>query len=155
MDPKWMDEFEAGGLRLVEAYRGLTRPQLLAQPIPGTWSLQQIAIHLYESDLIGADRMKRIAAMDRPLLIGYDETAFSQLPGVDELDAQEACQLFLRNRAMLAVVLRRLPAAAFQRFGIHNEYGKVTLEAMVRNYVEHLDGHMVHVARKKALVTRG
>jgi hypothetical protein len=153
MNRERIEVFVRGGQELVDAFRGLRRDQLLAVPIPGTWSLQQIAIHMLESDLIGADRMKRIAAMDRPLLIGYDETAFSQLPGVNELDAFKACEMLASHRQMLAVVLRKLPDQAFDRFGIHNEIGKVTLAEMVDKYIAHLDGHMVHVLKKKQMVT--
>lgn len=153
MNRQLIELFVAGGQQLADAYRCLNRKQLLAVPIPGTWSLQQIAIHLLESDLIAADRMKRIAAMDRPLLIGYDQTAFSQLPGVNDLDAQKACELFAIHREMLAVVLRKLPDEAFERFGIHSESGKVTLAEMVQRYIDHLDGHMVHILKKKSLLT--
>lgn len=152
MNRERIEVFVDGGRQLVEAYRGLTKEQLLAVPIPGAWSLQQIAIHLLESDLIAADRMKRIAAMDRPLLVAYDESAFSRLPGINDLDAHEACDLFSRHRRMLGTVLRQLPDEAFQRFGIHNESGKVTLAEMVDRYIDHLNGHLVHVMRKKALV---
>lgn len=154
MNRQRLDDYEKGGSELLAAYRGLTKDQLLAVPIPGTWSLQQIAIHMLESDLIATDRMKRIASMDRPLLIGYDENAFSKLPGVNDIDAQEACQLFASNRKMTAIMLRQLPEEAFSRFGIHNESGKVTLAEMIEKYIEHLNSHMVHVHKKKAMVTR-
>jgi len=153
MNRERIEDFVTGGQQLVDTYRGLSRDQLLAVPIPGTWSLQQIAIHMLESDLIAADRMKRIVAMDRPLLIGYDETAFSQLPGINELDALQACELFAIHREMLAVILRKLPDQAFERFGIHNETGRITLSEMVDGYIQHLDGHMVHVRRKKQLLS--
>ncbi len=147
-----IDTYAAGGKKLIDAYAGLARSQLLADPIPGTWTLQQIAIHLLDSDLIASDRMKRIAAMDRPLLIGYDESAFSHLPGINELDAQDACRVFDVCRQMTATILRRLPDESFQRYGIHNESGKVTLAEMVDSYIKHLDGHLVHVARKRAML---
>ncbi len=149
-----IDIYAAGGRKLVDAYNGLSQEHLLAIPIPGTWSLQQIAIHLLDSDLIGADRMKRIAAMDRPLLIGYDETAFNNLPGVEDLDAKLACQMFDQFRQMTASILRRLADESFSRFGIHNEDGKVTLAEMVAKYNKHLDGHLVHVAQKVAMLKK-
>ncbi len=153
MNRKRLDDYEKGGHELLEAYRGLTKAQLLAVPIPNTWSLQQIAIHMLESDLIATDRMKRIASMERPLLIGYDETAFSKLPGVNDIDALEACQLFAANRKMTAIMLRQLPDEAFERFGVHNESGKVTLKELIDKYIEHLNGHMAHILKKKAMVT--
>jgi uncharacterized damage-inducible protein DinB len=152
MDRSRIKVYEAGGQKLIQAFAGLSRNELLAIPIPGTWSLQQIAIHMMESDLIGTDRMKRIAAMDNPLLIGYDESAFARLPGVDTLDATAACRLFEQNRHMTATILRALPDAAFERWGIHNEIGKVTLAEMVDKYIRHVDDHLVHVYKKRALL---
>ncbi len=152
MDKSMIATYVAGGAKLVEAYSGLTKEQLLATPIPGTWTLQQIAIHLMDSDLIASDRMKRIACMEKPLLIGYDETAFSKLPGVNDLDAMEAIDIFARNRKLTAVILNKLPDDAFQRFGIHNEAGKVTLEEMLQNYISHLEGHLDWVYKKRAMV---
>ncbi len=52
-----------------------------------------------DSDLIGADRMRRIAAMDKPLLIGYDETAFSLLPGINDMDVMDVCDISPRTDA--------------------------------------------------------
>ncbi len=153
MDRSQITVYINGGQELLSAYAGLTREQLLAVPVPGTWSLQQIAIHMYDSDAIGVDRMKRIAAMEKPLLIGYDETAFSNLPGLDELDALAACQMFATNRKMLGVILSALPDSAFDRIGIHNEIGAISLEKMLNKYIDHLNGHLAHVRKKRSLVS--
>jgi len=152
MDRSQIEVYATGGSKLIHAYQGLNRDDLLAFPVPGTWSLQQIAIHLMDSDLIGSDRMKRIAAMDNPLLIGYDETAFSLLPGLNDLDAMEACELFDKNRKMTATIFRSLGDVSFQRSGIHNEVGHVTLAQMIDKYIHHLDGHLEFVRQKRALL---
>jgi hypothetical protein len=152
MDRNLIETYAAGAKKLVDAYAGLSHEQLHAYPILGTWSLHQIAIHMMDSDLIGADRMKRIASMERPLLCGYDETAFNRLPGIEQLDTQIACELFAHYRTMTATILRSLPEASFDRFGIHDEIGKVTLAEMVSKYIGHLEGHLVHVYRKRELL---
>ncbi len=153
MNRSRIEVYVDGGKQLLDAYRGLSRQQLMAIPVPGTWSLQQIAIHMMDSDLIASDRMKRIAAMDRPLLIGYDETAFNELPGINDVDALAACEIFAQNRQLTAVILRSLPDSAFDRYGIHNEIGKVTLSQLVDNYIDHLNGHLVHIQKKRELVS--
>ncbi len=154
MDRTQIEIYAAGGRKMTQAFAGLSRDDLLAVPIPGTWSLQQIAIHLMDSDLIASDRMKRIAAMDKPLLIGYDETAFNLLPGICELDATQACEIFEQNRQLTAVILRNLPDASFERYGIHNEIGRITLAEMVDKYISHLNGHLQFVATKRALLRK-
>lgn len=153
MDRSRIDVYAAGGQQLVSAFEGLTCEQLFAVPIPGTWSLHQIAIHMMDSDLIGSDRMKRIAAMDKPLLIGYDESEFAKLPGTEKVDTLAACRLFDQNRQMTATILQALPDASFERWGIHNEIGRVTLGEMIEKYIHHLEGHLEHVSKKRALVS--
>ena len=150
MDRSKIELYAAGGEELVQAYWGLSVEALHAKQPDGSWTLHQIAIHMLDSDLIGSDRMKRIACMDNPLLCGYDETAFSNLPGSDQLNAFAACDLFQKNRAMTAIILNALPDSAFQRTGIHTESGKVSLAEMLEKYIHHLEHHLAFIAKKRA-----
>ena len=149
MDRSKIEAYATGGTELVKAYWGLSAQHLHAKPADGSWTLHQIAIHMMDSDLIGSDRLKRIACMDNPLLCGYDETAFSKLPGSEQLNAFVACEMFQKNRAMTATILRALPDSAFLRTGIHTESGKATLEQMLDKYIEHLRHHLVFIAKKR------
>ena len=150
MDRSKIELYAAGGAELVQAYWGLSVEELHAKQPDGSWTLHQIAIHMLDSDLIGSDRMKRIACMENPLLCGYDETAFSNLPGAEQLNVFAACDLFQKNRAMTATILRALPDATFQRTGIHTESGKVSLAEMLEKYIHHLNHHLMFIAKKRA-----
>jgi hypothetical protein len=149
MDRSRIDVYVAGGQKLVHAYWGLSLDELLRKPSDGSWSLHQIAVHMMDSDLIGADRMKRIACMDLPLLVGYDETGFANLPGSESIPAFQAIDLFQKNRQLVGLILRSLPDSAFSRCGIHTESGKVTLAEMIEKYIKHLDHHLVFVKKKR------
>ena len=154
MDRRKIELYAAGGAELVEAYWGLSNAHLHAKQPDGSWTLHQIAIHMMDSDFVGSDRMKRIACMDNPLLCGYDETAFSNLPGSDQLNAIAACDLFQKNRDMTATILHALPDVAFQRVGIHTESGKVSLAEMIDKYIDHLRHHLLFIAKKRASLER-
>ena len=151
MDRSKIELYAAGGAELVRAYWGVSTAHLHAKPADGSWTLHQIAIHMLDSDLIGSDRMKRIACMDNPLLCGYDETAFSKLPGSEQINPFAACELFQKNRQMTATIFRALPDSAFQRTGIHTESGKVSLGEMIEKYIHHLDHHLIFIAKKRAM----
>jgi DinB superfamily len=152
MDRSKIETYVAGGAELVSAFWGVSSADLHAKPADGSWTLHQIAIHMMDSDLIGSDRMKRIACMENPLLCGYDETAFSRLPGSDQLSAFTACEIFQKNRIMTGIILRALPDAVYLRTGIHTENGKVTLEQMLKKYIEHLNHHLVFIRNKRKLL---
>src|SRR6476620_8962199 len=101
MDNKSLiDQFETGGQKVKAAIAGLSREDLLAFPVPGTWSIQQIVLHIVDSDLVLSDRMKRVIAEDKPLLIGYDESKFAARLHYDALDTGLACEIFAANRRL-------------------------------------------------------
>ena len=149
MDRSLIDQFEKGADDLRMAVRGLQREDLLAYPVPGTWSIQEIVIHLMDSDLISADRMKRIIAEENPSLIGFDESRFVKNLFYGEQSVDDAVTVFELNRRNFARVLRKLPDAAFDRIGTHNERGKVTLGAMLQGSVKHVKHHMEFIVSKR------
>src|ERR1051326_7901326 len=120
MDRTIIERYAAGASLPAKSIEGLTRADLLATPVPGKWSTQQVIIHLMDSDLVGSERMKRVIAMERPLLMGYDETAFVRSLFYDKLDAAAACEVFAKNRELMTVILRALPESAFARTGVHS-----------------------------------
>jgi hypothetical protein len=144
-----IESYAAGGPQLAKAIEGLSSAELNSFPIPGTWSIQQVVLHMMDSDLIASDRMKRVIAEENPTLIGYDETAFSKNLYYDKLDPHLACTIFEANRSQTAALLRMLPESAFARTGNHNEHGPMTLADLVKNYADHLDHHMKFVREKR------
>lgn len=151
-DRAQIERYAAGGASLREAVLGLREEQLKSFPIPGTWSIQQIVVHLNDADAVGIDRMKRVVAMERPLLMGYDENAFTARLGYDAQPVAQTLELFDLNRRMWAITLRGLPAEAFDRFGIHSERGKLTLAELVVDYIRHLEHHLSFVRRKREIL---
>jgi hypothetical protein len=149
-----VSRYAAGATLPKDSIEGLSTADLLAFPVPGTWSIQQVILHLMDSDLIGADRMKRVISESNPLILAYDESAFARSLFYHDMDAAAACEVFAGNRAMMAEVLRRLPETAWSRTGIHSERGKLTLEDLVKGYCDHLDHHLRFIEDKKRALRR-
>jgi uncharacterized damage-inducible protein DinB len=152
MDAQLIDRYLSDATELSKSIEGLSRDEMLAFPVPGTWSIQQIVLHLVDSDLVLADRMKRVIAEERPLLIGFDETKFASRLHYDSQDARLACEIFERNRQHMVGILKKLSSDAFERFGIHTERGKVTLADLLANAVNHLHHHLKFVRDKRRLL---
>jgi hypothetical protein len=152
MDRKVIERYANGAGALGAAIAGLTKTELAAFPVPGTWSIQQIVFHMYDSELIASDRLKRIIAMDNPLLTGFDEALFANRLFYNELDTQVACAVVEQNRLLTAEIFRRLPDEAFARTGIHSERGKIALGDYLVSTCDHLDHHLGFIRKKRDLL---
>jgi uncharacterized damage-inducible protein DinB len=152
MDNKSLiDQFETGGQKVKAAIAGLSREDLLAFPIAGTWSIQQIVVHLQDAEAVAIDRMKRIIAEEKPpLLIGFDENKYVANLSYAEQSAGEAAEMLDLARRQFARVLRRVPESAWSRFGVHNERGKMTLLKILQVYTKHLEHHLKFAHEKRA-----
>ena len=144
-----IDEYAGGPRLLREAVRGLTPDQLRARPIPGKWSTLEVVCHLADFDPIHADRMKRVIAEERPSLIGADENCFARALAYHDRDIDEELAIFEATRSQLAKILRRLPEASFQRVGMHNERGLVTLRQLLEITTGHLPHHVKFIDEKR------
>jgi hypothetical protein len=154
MGPELIEHYEAGGEKLALAIRGLTREDLLCVPPAdanvGRWSIQQVVVHCMDSDLVSADRMKRMIAEDNPTLIGYDENKFVANLFYEDQSADQAIALLDQNRKLFTTVLRKLPPQAFERKGTHNERGAMTVGGYLKSTVDHLEHHINFIHKKRA-----
>ena len=94
-----IEEYQEGPAKLRKAVAGMTAEQLRARPVAGKWSTLEVLCHLADFDPILADRMKRIIALDKPPLIGADETRFAAALAYHDRDAEEE----------LAIIDKRAP----------------------------------------------
>ena len=72
-----IEQYLAGPGLLRGAVAGMTRDQLLARPVPGKWSTQEVVCHPADYEPIYADRMKRVIALEGPELLRGDPGLFA------------------------------------------------------------------------------
>jgi DinB superfamily len=150
MDRQLIEEYVACGTRLRHAVAGLSPEELTARPGPGDWSILELVIHLTDSDYIAIDRMKRMLIEDDPPLLYADETAYVRRLASHEQSLEDALTLFEVGRRQFARVLRALPDEAFDRRGMHNRRGVLTVGGLVKDYIEHVDHHLAFLTEKRA-----
>jgi len=150
MDRQLIEDYVACSDRLRQSVAGLTQEDLTARPGPGDWSILELVIHLTDSDCIAIDRMKRMLTEDDPPLLYADETAYVERLATHEQSLEDALTLFEVGRRQFARVLRALPDEAFERRGIHNRRGVVTVGGSVKDYIKHVDHHLTFLGEKRA-----
>src|SRR6516162_7788480 len=149
MDRKIIEEYVTSLQRLRQAVSGLTQEDVTARPGPGDWSILENVVHLADSDCISIDRMKRMLTEDNPTLLYVDESAYVDDLCCHEQSLEDALTYFDIGRRQFARVLRKLSNEAFERRGTHNRRGTVTVGAMVKDYIAHVDHHLKFLHDKR------
>lgn len=153
MDPSTLQTYEAGPAKLRQSLAGLTEQDLSAIPAPdwnsGAWTIQQVALHIVDTDLVFADRMKRVIAEDNPALLAFDEQKWTAALHYPRQSIETAVQLLEGIRRQMASIFCQLPPSAFDRFGTHNTAGKKTLADLIRSAADHLDHHVKFIHAKR------
>jgi hypothetical protein len=150
--PGLIEEYLAGPKTLRQAVAGLSRDQLLARPVAGKWSTLEVVCHLADFEPIGADRMKRIIAEDKPTLIGADEQRLAAALNYHDRDLEEELAIIEKTRSQMARILRKIPVEALNRVGNHNERGQLTLEQMLGSMIKHIPHHVKFIGEKRKVL---
>jgi uncharacterized damage-inducible protein DinB len=135
---------------LRDAVADVSPAEALERPGPGDWSIQEIAVHLADSDAIHIDRMKRVLTEDSPQLLNADESAYAARLHPHEQSLADAVDLVVIGRRQWARVLAQLDDDDFERTGTHDEAGTRSVLDMLRGATDHLEHHLGFVAAKLA-----
>jgi len=153
MDPSTLQAYEAGPAKLRQSLASLTEQDLRAQPQPqwnsGSWTIQQVVLHIVDTDGVFADRMKRVIAEDNPTLLAFDEQKWTAALHYEQQSVQDAVALLELLRKQMSTIFRQLPQSAFTRFGTHNTAGKKSLANLIQSAVDHLDHHVKFIHAKR------
>jgi hypothetical protein len=144
-----IEAYLEGPVALRIAVAGMSRDQVQARPVAGKWSTLEVVCHLADFEPILADRMKRIIAEDKPQLLGADEKHFAAALAYHQRDVEEELTIIEKTRSQMARILRRLPAEALNRVGVHNERGPMSLERMLTITTSHIPHHVKFIQEKR------
>jgi hypothetical protein len=144
-----IEQYLAGPGLLRRAVAGMTKDQLLARPVPGKWSTQEVVCHLADYEPIYADRMKRVIALEGPELLQGDPGLFAARLAYDRRDVGEELALIELTRKQMARVLRALTPEDFQRRGLHSRDGALTLENLLERVAAHVPHHVQFIEEKR------
>ena len=119
-------------------------------PEPGKWSIRQIVAHLADSEAVAAMRLRRLIAEENPQLEAYNQNAWASNLDYARRKPSQALESFRRVRAENYELLKELPEAAYERSGVHEERGPMTLRQLVQVVAEHAENHAAQLRARRA-----
>jgi hypothetical protein len=143
--------YAAGYDEVMDALAGITPEELDAREAAGEWSPRQVIHHLADSEMTSAIRIRRIIVEDNPLIQSYDQEQFAGVLFYDR-PIEASLEAFKGARAGTVPIIERLSDEQWQRYGTHDETGKMTASSWLEYYANHAHDHADQIRRARATV---
>jgi hypothetical protein len=140
--------YKAGPMRLGGVLAGLSDEDLKARPHKDKWSIQEIAMHLTDAEVMGATRMRQTLAEPGTSFAIYNQEAWASeldYQSRDRTALQDAVHLFNALRTANSYLLERASHGDWQKWGCHSDWGKLTLRQLLEIYADHSERHIEQI----------
>ena len=142
-----LDTYRATPTILRALLRDVSDEQARARASANDWSIIEIVAHLADAEATATERATLMTREDRPRLAAYDQEERARARHYIGLDLAATLERFARLRAEQIALLSTFDAAAWQRAGVHDEAGEITVEALTAHMAAHDAIHLAQVAR--------
>jgi uncharacterized damage-inducible protein DinB len=147
-----LEAYLAGPGDLRAAIAGLSHEQLVARPVPGSWSVLEVVCHLADTDANISHRLKRVLSEERPVFERVKPDLMLAALAYHERDVEDELAFIDLGRRQIARILRASPPEAWERVGVVGDRGDKTVAQMVNGAVEHVAHHLKFVVEKRRVM---
>ncbi|HEY5476565.1 MAG TPA: DinB family protein [Tepidiformaceae bacterium] len=141
--------FKTGPTLVRSAVSGVD-PALLNRRPPGDeWSIRDVIIHLSDTELVRAVRLRMMLAEEQPHLPDVDEGLWKRKLHYLWRDPESAISLFQQTRYANAELLAQCYADAWERTAIHASLGVMTVADQMIRGADHVDDHVGQIRRNR------
>ncbi|MCS6885710.1 MAG: DinB family protein [Acidobacteriota bacterium] len=149
-----LDRFRSGPGNLERSIDGLSEAQLEYRPAPGKWSIREIILHLCDSEIAAAYRIRCAIGDDNPTLTTYDQDKWAARLNYGKRSIHNAVELFRMLRKSTAELFVDMDDSIWDRSAIHPERGQITVAELIRLYSEHCDNYVAQIRKIKLLLSQ-
>lgn len=118
------------------------------KPVEGKWSIRQVICHLADSEIVYADRMKRVIAEDNPTFFEADPDVFDPALHVKKRPWENELNLIEAARCHMLPILKACEVQDFQRTGLHSLDGPMNLGTLLERITKHIPHHIAFIKEK-------
>ena|SRR5687768_7034436 len=120
---------------------------LRREPAPDEWSAATVVGHLADAELVYGVRLRLVVAEDRPVLTSFDEEAWADRFGELDDDTKDTLGRFRALRESNLRLLDALVDGEWERTGVHQQKGVLSVGALVKSLAEHDRTHLDQIRR--------
>lgn len=144
---EWVGIIAATPTALRDAIAGLQPEQLDVRYREGGWTIRQVAHHYADDHMNTYVRFKLALTEDAPLIKGYSESAWAELPDARLSPVEPSLQLLTALHERWVMAWQALTETDWQRTFVHPVRGPVSLDHLAALYAWHGQHHVTQITR--------
>ncbi len=138
-----IEEYGRGYDLLVAALAAVPRAAWEYKPSPTDWSVKEIVVHMGDSELMAALRVRKLIVEPGSTLMGYDELGWANALNYQNQDVEDSLQIIRFARQTTHRLLKTLPDDVFRHAVVHPEYDEpYTFDQWLTIYAHHIPDHI-------------
>jgi uncharacterized damage-inducible protein DinB len=115
------------------------------RPAAGRWTIQEIVVHIADSEANSFVRCRRFIAEPGSSVLGYDENQWARALRYHEQAPEVALELFRWLRHASYLLVKDLPAETWANTVHHSENGQMTMDDWLDVYERHVRDHIAQM----------
>jgi len=139
---------------LKKLVNGLTEKELRTPAAKGRWPISYLASHLCDAEWAVGFRIRMTIAQPGRPFQAYDQDIWAEKLYYDKSSCAEKIELFSALRKAHLSLLKKLKKSEWQKYGIHEERGKESVERMVHMLAGHDINHLRQIRDIRAHLVR-
>lgn len=132
-----------GGLMALRNIAEADSRALAARPGEDEWSAAWVMHHLADSEAVNGDRLRRMLTESEPLLRSFDALDWTRELHYDQRDPRASVALVVAMREANVALLTTLSPAQWERTGVHESAGRMTVANWMASQTTHLHEHVL------------
>jgi DinB family protein len=133
--------------KLARLLKGLSPAKLRKRPAPGKWSVQEIVLHLADTEIVSGFRVRLILGKSGTPIAAFDQDDWVVAGNYGQRDVATALAQFTALRASNLALLKTLRPEQWRQAGLHAERGEESVETIVAMTAGHDVNHLAQIER--------
>ena len=133
--------------RIVRLLRGVPASKLRKRPEPAKWSVHEIVVHMADTEIAYAFRMRMILGAPGSPLAAFDQDAWVTSGNYPKRDVRTAITQFAALRASNIALLKCIRPDQWKHAGMHSERGEESIEMLAAMMAGHDLNHLQQIER--------
>jgi hypothetical protein len=142
-----LERYRSGPAAIEAALASCPPDRIDRRPAPDEWAPVEVVHHIADAEIISGGRIRLILSRDRATLVAYDQEALARAMRAESRPIEGSLAVIRALRQSTADLLEAMQPEGWNRLGVHEEVGEVSIRSWLKGIAGHCHEHAEQIRR--------